>query len=291
MKKVLVTGGSGLLGSTVAMVASHSYDVTTTYCSNPISFENTDCVEIDLTDKGQYDILVNTEFNAIIHCAALTDVDRCEREPDIAYQHNVSMTEHLLDIADKLDARFIHISTDAVFDGSERFYSESHNPNPINVYGKTKRKAEKRVLSSDADSIVVRTSIYGWNVTDNQSLVEWIINTLRKRKMVPGFIDAYFTPIYTGHLADCLLELIEQDLTGTIHIAGRERCNKYEFAKEVGEAFNYDTSFVTKGLISDHNFDAARGEDLSLSVKRAENQLKCDLPDIQTGLERMAQEE
>lgn len=290
MKELLVTGGSGLLGSTVATVASDLYDVTTTYYSNPISFKNTDCIEIDLTDKNQYNLLLSTDFDVIIHCAALTDVDRCEQEPDIAYQRNVMMTEHLLDVADEVDARFIHISTDAVFDGSERVYDESHDPNPINVYGKTKREAEKYVLSSEVDSTVVRTSIYGWNVTNSQSLAEWMINALRKGETVHGFVDAYFTPIYTGHLADCLLELAEQDLIGTIHIAGRERCSKYEFAKEVCEVFNYDPSLVTRGFMSDHNFDAARGKDLSLSTERAKNQLECDLPDVQTGLERMVQE-
>jgi dTDP-4-dehydrorhamnose reductase len=291
MKEVLVTGGSGLLGSTVATVIADQYDVTTTYLSNPVSFENTDCIEIDLTDEDQYDVLIDTDFDAIVHCAALTDVDRCEREPDIAYQHNVLMTEYLLDVADKLDSRFIHISTDAVFDGTEKLYTESHDPNPINVYGETKREAEKRVLSSDVDSVVVRTNIYGWNVTDSQSLAEWIINTLRKDETVPGFADAYFTPIYTGHLADCLLELIEQDFTGIIHIAGRERCSKYEFAKVVSEVFNYDNSLVTKGSMLDQDFNAARGKDLSLSVKRAEDKLGCDLPDVRTGLERMIQEE
>jgi dTDP-4-dehydrorhamnose reductase len=290
VKKILITGGSGLLGSKIVTVAERRYDVTTTYHSNEISSTHSNCIKIDLTNKDQYDVFTNSDFDVIIHCAALTDVDRCEREPDIAYQHNVSMTEHLLAIANNLDARFIHISTDAIFDGSEKFYTESHEPNPINVYGETKREAEKRVLSSDVDSIVVRTSIYGWNINDNQSIAEWVINKLRDNESVPGFADAYFTPIYTGHLADCLLELIEQDLTGTIHIAGRERCSKYEFAKEISEVFNYDSSLVTKGLISDHDFDATRGKDLSLSIKRAENQLECKLPDIQTGLERMIQE-
>lgn len=291
MRRVLVTGGSGLLGSDVARVAARRYDVTATYHSRPVSLPGIECHQVDLRDPDQYDTFVGDDLDAIVHCAALTDVDKCEREPDVARTHNVAMTDHLLEVAADMDARFIYISTDAVFDGEEGFYTESSDPNPINVYGETKRTAERCVLSRPVDAVVVRTNIYGWNVTDGKSLAEWVLDRLRNDRPVPAFTDAYMTPIYTDHLAECILELLKQEETGLLHIAGKERCSKYEFAKAVADVFDLKRSLVRRSSMADHDFDAPRGRDLSLSVQRAGDWLNCTLPDLQTGLERMRQEE
>lgn len=291
MQDILITGGSGLLGSSVVAAASRSYDVTTTYHSNPVSFTGTNCIEVDLTDDEQYDIFASSDIDAIVHCAALTDVDQCEEQPSVAYSHNVDVTQMLVDIAADADARFVYISTDAVFNGKGQFYAESDEPDPINVYGETKREAERRVLSAHHDSVVVRTNIYGWNMTNSQSLAEWILGRLRDDRTVPGFASVYFTPIYTGHLADCILELLERDLSGIYHVTGTERCSKYEFARIVAEVFDLETSLVTKASISDQELSAPRGRDTSLSTDKAQRVLNCTLPDVRTGVQRMSAEE
>jgi dTDP-4-dehydrorhamnose reductase len=286
MPRLLVTGGSGLLGSSVATTAAERHEVTATYHSNSISLPGVDCLQLDLTDEQQYDRLPD-ELDAVVHCAALTDIDRCEREPAAAHTHNVEMTEQLLEIATAADARFVYISTDAVFDGTGRFATEDTEPSPINVYGETKRTAEKRVLNSHPDSVVVRTNIYGWTVTEGQSLAEWVLDRIDAAQTVPAFADVYTTPIDTEHLADCLLELVGRDLTGLLHVAGTERCSKYEFAITVAEVFDRDRSLVTESSITEMDFDAPRGRDLSLSVERAASRLDCSLPDLRTGLKRM----
>lgn len=227
----------------------------------------------------------------VVHCAALVDVDRCEREPSAARTYNVEMTEKLVRFAHTVGARFVHISTDAVFDGEKGQYTETDDPNPINVYGRTKLTAENVVQESHANAVVIRTNIYGWNATAGRSLAEWMLGKLRAGEELPAFADAYFSPIYVGSLADCLLELASTNITGVVHVSGRERCSKLEFAECLAEVFDLPAQYIVPTSVDDIDFDAPRGRDLSLSVQRAACRLDCTLPTVREGLELMRRDE
>lgn len=287
MGKVLVTGGSGLLGGTLVQKWRDEHDIVTTYHDHPVDFADVHCREVDLTDEVQVRALNSLDLDGIVHCAAMTDVDRCEREPGLAETHNVGMAEHIADLAADAEARLVHISTDAVFDGEKGNYTPADEPNPVNVYGMTKLKSESVVKARNSDSVVVRTNIYGWNLTDAQSLAEWMLSRLEAGENVPAFEDAYFTPIYTGDLADFLLELLGNNLTGTLHIAGSKRCSKLAFAYALADVFGYDRDLIEPSSMEDVDFDAPRGSDLSLAVERTREILTRPLPDVKSGLERM----
>lgn len=291
MNRLLVTGGSGLLGSTVATMWADRYEVATTYLSREVDFPGVDCRQVDLTDDDQVASLRRFDPDAVVHCAALTDVDRCEREPRLAEACNLGMAERVARLANDADARLVHISTDAVFDGTGRNYAIDDAPDPVNVYARTKLRAESAVREACEDSAVVRTSIYGWNVTNGQSLAEWMLSKLRNRETVPAFEDAYFTPMYTRDLATCLFELAENDVTGTLHVAGSERCSKLEFAHAIADIFELDDQYITPSSIEDVDFDARRPKDLSLSVERTRDRLDCPLPTLREGLEHMRHDE
>ena len=163
MKRLLITGGSGLLGSNIAKLATSKFDVHATYNENEVNMKNVHFFGIDLTRKEQLAKIEKIKPDFIIHCAALTDVDDCEGNPDKAYNQNVLTSINVASIARKIGAYLIHISTDSVFDGTKGNYKEDDTPNPINVYGKTKLEAEQKVTSIQPDSCIVRTNIYGWN--------------------------------------------------------------------------------------------------------------------------------
>lgn len=287
MTRILATGASGLLGSSVVREAASEHEVAATYFTRPVTFEGTDCFQVDLTDEHQYEPIREFNPDIIIHCAALTDVDLCERKPGMAKKHNVELTEKLLTLADTLDARFVHISTDAVFDGEQGRYSETDQTNPINVYGRTKLAAERAVQQAAVDSVIVRTSIYGWNVTDSQSLAEWMLQTLRTSSELSAFEDAYFSPIYSRDLSSRLLELGFSDVTGILHVAGSQRCSKLKFAELLADVFDLDTKLITPISIEEIDFDAPRGRDLSLAVTRAQEHLAAPLPSVADGLKNM----
>lgn len=292
MTRLLVTGGSGLLGSTVACCGTELYEaVMTTYLSRPVDYEGVNCRKVDLTDETQTQSLSAFEPDLVIHCAAMTDVDQCEREPNKAERCNVKMSEHVAHLAAETGARLIHISTDAVFDGKRDNYTTDDDPNPANIYGQTKLSSEFSVQQIHNNSVVVRTSIYGWNPVSGQSLAEWMLSKLRNGETLPAFSDAYFTPIYTGDLAKCLFELGDRNFNDTLHIAGRTRCSKLEFAKAIAEVFELDSGLIQPTSIDDVDFEAPRGKDLSLSVKQARNLLDCSLPTLRNGLESMRNDE
>jgi dTDP-4-dehydrorhamnose reductase len=118
-----------------------------------------------------------------------------------------------------------------------------------------------------------------------------MLDKLQAGKDLPAFEDAYFSPIYVGSLATCLLELASTDITGVMHVAGRERSSKLEFAKTLAEVFDLPEQHIVATSVDKIDFDAPRGRDLSLSVQRAAHRLDCELPTVRKGLELMRRDE
>jgi len=140
--KIFVTGGSGLLGSKITEIAlERGYDVYSGYCRHKPEFGK--AVKLDLTDANSIVRAINdVEPDVIIHTAALTDVDRCEVDKDLAYKINVEGTKIIVETARKLNSFLIYISSDYVFNGSKGMYKEDDETNPANYYGYTKLSGE-----------------------------------------------------------------------------------------------------------------------------------------------------
>lgn len=284
MDKILITGGSGLLGSNIAKIAISKFDVFATYNKTKVNMKYAHFFQIDLTKKEQLNKIKRINPDFIIHCAALTDVDYCEENPNEAYKQNVLTSVDIAEIAKKIGAYLIHISTDSVFDGTKGNYKEEDIPNPINVYGKTKLEAEQKVLSIYPNSCIVRTNIYGWNVQSKLKLAEWFLENLRNKKEINGFVDVYFTPILVNNLSDAILELYERNKKGIYNIVGSERVSKYEFGVKLAEVFQLDASLITRANVDEFNFTAERPKDTSLDVRKAEKELNTKLLRVKDGL-------
>ena len=287
MNKILITGGSGLLGSNIAKLAASEFDVHATYNKNKVRIKDVHFFQLDLTKKEQLVKIEQIRPDFIIHCAAITNVDYCEDHPNEAYNQNVLTSINIAEIAKKIRAYLIHISTDSVFDGEKGDYKEDDTPNPINIYGKTKLKAEQNVLSTHAHSCVVRTNIYGWNKRDKFSLAEWMLNKLTNNEELPALKDVYFSPILVNDLAEVLFKLQERKYAGIIHIAGSEICSKLDFAYMVAEVFELDKSLIKPVSIHELGLKAPRGKNTSLNVSKAEKILKEHLPKAKDGLVKM----
>lgn len=287
MKKILITGGSGLLGSNVAKFAVSGFDVYATYHKNRISLKDVNCIAIDLSQKENLERISEINPDLIVHCAALTNIDFCEENPQEAYTHNVLSSCNMAELAKKTGAYLIHISTDCVFDGRAGNYKEDDRENPVNIYGKTKLEAEQKVLSISPESCVVRTNIYGWNELNKMSLAEWMIHKFETNSELPGFKDVWFSPIFVNDLIDVLFQLFENKYPGIIHIASREAITKLAFAQTIAEIFDYDPKVIKPVSFRDAGLRAPRGQNMSLNVMKAQDLFKKQLPDIRGGLERM----
>lgn len=288
-KKVLITGGGGLLGSNIAKMAVENYDVYATYNKNKVSFKGVRFIKLDLAEKNYFSEIKELNPHFIIHCAALTNVDYCENNQAEAYRNNVLASSNIAEIARQLNAYLIHISTDSVFDGYEGNYTENDRVNPINVYGKTKLEAENEIARIQPHSCIIRTSIYGWNKRNKKSLAEWMLNELIQKKEVPAFKDIYFSPILVNDLASLIFRLIEKKYEGVLHVSGGQSCSKQEFAYKIAEVFNCDCGYIRSISVQDSVLKAQRGRDISLDVSKAERLLGVKFPDVIEGLQKMKQ--
>lgn len=289
MKKIMVIGVEGMLGHTFFNVASNFYDAFGTYFDSEFKqkFQKSFTEELDITNKISVDSIVKKHRpDMIVNCAAVTDVDFCENNPKLAESVHVTGTKILSEAADSIAAKFIHISTDFVFDGRKGSYTEEDSPNPLSVYAKTKFEGEKVVSEN---GLIVRTCIYGWNIQNKQSVVEWIINKLRNGKPVNLFVDNFFSPIYTGDLSRIILEMSEKNLKGLYHVSGSEKISKYKFGLKVAEVFN-----LNKGCIKPIKFDsmkrkANRPKDTSLRCDKIKKE-GFELKNVEEGLRMMKNE-
>lgn len=289
MDSLILTGASGFLGNYIFQEAVNAYDVLGTYNQNPISNTRGRTIRTDLTDPP-FDELREFDPDVIVHCAALTDVDKCERNPELSHKLNVEMTESVASLAASVNAHLVYLSTDAVFNGRKPWWSEADEPDPINEYGKTKLGGEQSATRLHNDVSIIRTNFVGYTREERQSLAEWMIDTFESKEELTGFEDVYFTPLYAGDLASYILGLIEAEYTGQIHLSGSERISKLGFAREIADVFGFDSDLVRPIRVDDLDFDAPRGRDLSLDNSRAQEVLEEELPDVQTTLQHLKTE-
>ena len=171
------------------------------------------------------------EFDALINTAAQTNVDRCETHQEEAFALNAEAPRVLAEICAGKRARFIHISTDYVFDGEKREpYREEDEARPISVYGESKREGEQRALAANDRALIVRVSwVFG---PDRPSFVDWAIGQAREREEVKAIADKWATPTYTLDLVQLLKPLtLGDEINGVLHLANRGECSWQEYAQ------------------------------------------------------------
>ena len=239
--KVLVTGASGMVGRAVVDLCSEAGDEVLAR----------DHARLNIADWSS----VVREFQetspaAVINCAAWTDVDGCEREPERSYAANATGPQNLARAAAMSNSAFVTISTDYVFAGDkEGFYTQDDEPGPISVYGKSKLQGEEDARAAYSKTIVVRTGfIFG---PGGRNFLSKINEPLREGKQVGAISDAWGTPTYAVHLARRLRELALLNQPGIFHVVNNSEGTTYEeFARFVGQEVGADPSLV-RGVLSE----------------------------------------
>src|SRR4051812_30291936 len=197
MKRLVIVGAGGRLGAALAREYQGEFDA--------VGFNH---AQLDLGKPEELRTTLGAiEFDALINTAAQTNVDRCETEREEAFALNAEAPRILAEICAGKSARFIHISTDYVFDGEKREpYTEEDEARPVSVYGESKREGERRALDANPESLVVRVSwVFG---PDRPSFVDWAIGQAREKEEVKAIADKWATPTYTLDLAEWLKPLV-----------------------------------------------------------------------------------
>jgi dTDP-4-dehydrorhamnose reductase len=288
---LLVTGASGLLGANLVLAARDAgWSITAVSKSSPFRLAGTLSYAVDLSEPGVAARLFgHVHPRIVIHTAAGTNVDRCEADPEYATRLNHVMAREVAIAARAVGARLIHISTDAVFGMSRQdAYAEEDPTGPCNSYGRSKLAGEAAVIAVDPASLVVRTTIYGWNAQSKASLAEYFVERFRRGEPAQGFVDAWMAPILVNDLADRLLRLAKFNTRGILHVTGRECITKAEFGRRLAREFGFNPNLVLPVSIAEAGLGAMRPRRACLRVSRAEALLG-NMPTADEGIARLRQ--
>lgn len=295
-KKVLITGIKSLLGRYIVQVLTNRYELFgTVHKKNTISYVLPDekIFPLQIQNKKEAIALVNLiKPDYVIHLAALSNIDYCQKHPMEAREINVQGTKNLLEATD-IHTHFIFSSSNAVFSGKNAPYSETAEPHPLNVYGETKKIASKIVLNSKKRATVMRfTSMFGWPPeAARENDVTHYLKQLKKRNVLYLVNDRYFNPIYAKDAAKAILQVLIQGQTGIFHIGGQDRVTRFLFVKRIVEVFA-SKSRVSLKTVSSNFFPkiAPRPYDATLQTKKMEHVLKIKPASLLESLQRMSSE-
>ncbi len=288
LKRILVTGASGLLGLNFCSFYCRKYDVVGISNKTQLFGLPFSMISRDLLHEDPGDLLTDVSPDIILHCAAMANIDQCQRFPEEAAAINSVYPGRLAAEARKRGIKFVHISTDAVFDGEDcgkSGYCEDDPTNPISCYAETKLKGEQNVLDSNADAIVARVNFYGWSMGGKRSLAEFFYNNLAAGSQMNGFRDVFFCTLYVHSLADILSEMIDLDAKGIYHVFSSDWQSKYEFGVSIANKFGFDPGLIRPISWKDGGLAAKRSPNLIMNTEKLRKLLGHDLPSQQENLD------
>jgi len=263
MLRVLITGATGMLGSILVHRLKDKYNLFATGNSATPINPPKNYLSFDLKNKSYDDLMDWAKPEVVIHCAAITNVDYCEEFPDEAMEVNAESLEKILQWDSQI--RIIFISTDAVFPENINLATEKDNPIPENIYGKSKFAGEKIIYETASSNLVIRTTIVGKSYNPStKGFVDWIVESLNKGDKINLFYDVVFTPISIWHFANELEWILENEISGLIHVAGSKPISKYDFGIRISKKLGLNSSLIKKASLEDIVFKAKRSRDQTL---------------------------
>jgi len=264
--KFLVTGSAGLVGSQIVKdLTKQNHTVYSCYHDEkPL---HGTLLQLDLTDQNKIiQTIQETKPDRIIHLAAMTDVELCETEKELATLLNAKATETIAKQAAKQQAFFVYVSTDYIFDGITGMKKEDDPTNPLGVYGKSKLEGELALNKLASNWCIARTSTPFGIHYKKKSFPLWVKENLEAKKEIPVLVDQFTSPTFVPNLSKMLIEVATRQITGIIHLAGATRISRYSLAELIAEKFSLDKKLLIPAKINEMDWKAQRPKDSSLDV-------------------------
>jgi len=287
--KLMVTGGNGFVAGSVIEQAPADWEVHALSRTAPPAARRVDhhfhC--LDPQDSGALaNVFTKVRPHALIHTAALADIDYCEAHPTAAQAVNVELVRALAGLCAQHRTRLIHCSTDSIFDGEHAPYGEEARPGPVNCYARTKVEAEGIVRSLEPQSVIARLSlVMGLPLLGaGNSFLPKMLAALRARRPVDMPAREVRTPIDVITAGRALLELAAHDFSGTIHLAGSSSLNRFEMGTRLAVHFNLPPELIVPTDPSKIAGRAPRPRDVSLKNVRAATVLRTPMLGLEAAL-------
>jgi len=289
---LLVTGCNGLLGQKLMTAARETYRTVGLDRGEQSLVPCDQYLSVDITHRDKVlEAVDGCKPGAVVNTAALTNVDACEKERDLAWAINVEGVRHLMEGCQRGGAMLVQISSDYVFDGEEGPYSEDSKPCPLGFYGTTKLESERVLAAGDLRWAVVRTNVlYGWARGVRANFALWVHSHVAAGKYIRAAIDQYGNPTLADNLAGGILALLSGNHQGLYHIAGADYMSRWAFALKIARMFNLNHELITPVLSSLLSQRAARPHWGGLKVEGTVGRLNFDMAGVQEGLTIMKEQ-
>ena len=230
MKKFLVLGASGYLGSRALLELDNSFG---TY-SNKTFVPESRMFHLDISEFDDLEsLLILLKPDVVINCIGFTNVDGCENLPEKSYVLNSWVPYQVAALCKRLSIKFVHFSTDHYINSTQEKLLESDKIIAINQYSLAKLLAERMVAQVNNSAIIIRANFFHFNFNLPRSFLDELINTVNEVDAAESFDDVYFTPVSTSYLISCLKVLLDLNFSGLIQAASNEVVSKYEFHEMV----------------------------------------------------------
>lgn len=271
MKKLLVTGVSGFLGWNLAQLSKKNWQVYGTYFSHALEITGINLCKVDLTDFLAIEkLFLEIKPDAVIHLAAQSQPNFCQKNPEISHQVNVASTINLAKLAAEFQIPFLFTSTDLVFEGTKPPYQESDRVCPINLYGEHKAEAERGILNVYPASIICRMPLmFGIPSPCSQSFIQPFIQTLTVGKSLSLFEDEMRSPVSGKTASEGILLALEKCRGEILHLGGKQSISRYQFGLLMAEKLGLPTDKISACLQADVPMPAPRPRDVSLNSAKA----------------------
>lgn len=287
--KVLITGGTGLLGHHLQQLAPPQVSITSCYLpaeeplSSPLPFP---AQPLDITDLSSVSRLFHQFLpDVVIHTAAQGSIDWCEEHQPLARAINIDATLHLIDLCRRHHTHFIFISTNAVYNGLTPYAKETDTPHPLNFYGASKLTVEEALAADSVFSTILRPNLmYGWPYPggrDNQ--VTRVIYSLRQSLPIKIVADTWFSPVSANFMSRVIWHCALEHLSGLFNVGGSDRMTLFTLSELTAQIFQLDPALLIPVSINDIPA-APRAIDTSFSTDKLTAQLSFSAQSVTDGL-------
>jgi dTDP-4-dehydrorhamnose reductase len=296
-KKVLVTGSNGLLGQKIIYSLIERKDIDLLASSKGLNRLITKSgykyIDLDITRNEEVKkVFENETPDAVINCAAMTNVDYCEENQDSCWEINVKAVENLAKSCEALKSHLLHLSTDFVFDGKSGPYTENDKPNPLHFYAKSKLKSEEIVKKIMTKWSIARTIII-YGITDNMSrsnIVIWAKKEIENGNTINVVKDQLRSPTLAEDLAKGCISIIDKSAFGLYHLSGPKTYSILDLVYQVADFYNLDKSLILPVTSVSLNQPAPRPLSTGFDITKAKKDLDFNPVDFLEGIKIMDQQ-